>query len=174
MSSKWYSRNDKQTVCYQNICFDVYMYQKFLIFFYFQVQRLSCAVPFTLPHSTTCDTTCQGFFIPKDTVVMISLYSIFMDEDLWGDPEVFRPERFIKEDGTINRGLTDNVTSFSLGRRRCVGEALAKMELFLFFTTLMQKVQICKPPGVKKMNFKSAYNLSHDLLPFEICVKQRV
>ena len=69
-----------------------------------------------MPHAATCDTTLRGYDIPQGTVVIVSLYSIFMDEDLWGDPENFRPERFLTSEGKLDRGLVENVTAFSLGK----------------------------------------------------------
>ena len=32
---------------------------------------------------------------------MVNLKSVLMDKEYWGDPEVFRPDRFIKEDGSL-------------------------------------------------------------------------
>ena len=139
----------------------------------YEVFRYSGAVPFTLPHATTCDTTLQGYDIPEGTVVLVNLYSICMDKELWGDPETFRPERFLDGEGELDRGLVEQVSTFSLGRRRCVGEFLAKMELFVFVTTLIQRVRFCRPPDLPEYHLTARFGLSRDVDPFDVCVQPR-
>ena len=58
---------------------------------------------------------------------------------IWGDPENFRPERFLDEHGNIIK--REELIPFSIGRRICLGESLAKMELFLYLATLFQKFE---------------------------------
>ena len=139
----------------------------------YEVLRFSCAVPFGLPHCTTRDTTLRGYDIPEGTVVLVNLHSIFVDEELWGDPRAFRPERFLGEGGGLDRGLVEQVAAFSLGRRRCVGEFLARMELFLFFTTLLQRLRFYRPPGHPGYTLEADYGLTHDIKPFQVCVSPR-
>lgn len=35
-------------------------------------------------------------------MILPNLDSLMMDEDVWGDPQVFRPERFINSDGKLS------------------------------------------------------------------------
>lgn len=69
--------------------------------------------------------------------------------ETWGDPEVFRPERFIMEDGTLNRHH-HAFLPFGYGKRVCLGESLARDELFLFTSSLFQRF-IVKPDPSKPM-----------------------
>ena len=58
----------------------------------------------------------------------------------WGDGEVFRPERFLTEgEGVTEVRRDEHFIPFSVGKRQCLGETLAKNELFLFFTALVQQ-----------------------------------
>jgi len=77
----------------------------------------------------------DGFVIPKNTQVIPSLYSVSMDEELWEDPEEFNPTRFLNEDGAVVK--PDFWMPFGAGRRMCLGDTLAKQELYLFFTSLV-------------------------------------
>ncbi|XP_036141528.1 probable cytochrome P450 304a1 [Monomorium pharaonis] len=52
-------------------------------------------------HRCARKTTLGGYEIPENTPIFINLAAIHHDSDLWGDPEVFRPERFLKEDGQL-------------------------------------------------------------------------
>lgn len=58
-----------------------------------------------------------------------------MDEELWEDPEEFNPNRFLDASGALNK--PDYWMPFGAGRRMCLGDILAKQELFLFFTSLV-------------------------------------
>ncbi|KAL8563349.1 hypothetical protein ACOMHN_042047 [Nucella lapillus] len=139
----------------------------------YEVLRFCGAVPLSIPHATTCDTTLQGYDIPAGTVVLVNLYSVFTDEKLWGDPKVFRPKRFLDSEGQLDRGLVEQSPVFSLGHRRCVGEFLARMELFLFTGTLIQRLKVCKPPGDSSFELKASFSLSVEVEPFNICVSPR-
>ena len=79
---------------------------------------------------------------------MPNIWAIHMDKEAWGDPEVFRPERFLKEDGTMGPRISSWLP-FSTGRRVCVGEAVAKAELHLTLATFVQRYNFSPPPGVK-------------------------
>ncbi|KAL3883928.1 hypothetical protein ACJMK2_030154, partial [Sinanodonta woodiana] len=55
----------------------------------------------SLPHSVPYDVIFKGYTIPKDTIILPDLDSVLSDPDVWGDPEVFRPERFISKEGSL-------------------------------------------------------------------------
>ncbi|NXC43053.1 CP2DH protein, partial [Penelope pileata] len=110
-----------------------------------EAQRCGDIVPTGLPHMTHRDTELQGFFIPKGTTVITNLNSVLKDETVWKKPNEFYPEHFLDENGQFVR--PEAFLPFSAGRRACPGEQLARMELFLFFTTLMQKFTFVLPEG---------------------------
>lgn len=68
---------------------------------------------------------------------------------LWEDPSEFRPERFLTADGTINKVLSEKVILFGLGKRKCIGETIARLEVFLFLAILLHQVEFHVTPGVK-------------------------
>lgn len=80
----------------------------------------------------------RGYMIPKDTLLIQNLYFIHHDPRVWGDPENFRPERFLSPDGKTFK-KHDALMPFSTGRRQCLGESLARDSLFLFTTNIFQR-----------------------------------
>lgn len=110
--------------------------------------RMSSIAP-VVSHCTTKDTTLNGYDIPKGTRVLANLYSVAFDEDYWGDPKSFRPDRFLAKNGEIDLEKASYVLPFSAGRRRCLGEKFARVEIFLMFVTILQKLLIIKPQGEK-------------------------
>lgn len=57
-------------------------------------------------------------------------------ESIWGDPEVYRPERWLGEEGRI---LEKDFHPFSLGPRACIGRNLALMQLYTFIATFFYR-----------------------------------
>ncbi|XP_072534409.1 cytochrome P450 1B1 [Salminus brasiliensis] len=120
----------------------------YVVAFIYEVMRFTSFVPLTIPHCTTADTSINGYPIPKGTVIFINQWSLNHDSTKWDQPENFNPERFLDENGALNKDLTSNVLIFSLGKRRCIGEELSKMQLFLFTTLLVHQCNFVaeKPP----------------------------
>ena len=87
-----------------------------------------------------------GYDVPKGTQVFINLAFMHIDERVWDNPQEFRPERFIDEDGNL-APKPANFLPFSTGRRQCVGEALAKMELHVIIGMLLQRFNFYPEPG---------------------------
>ncbi|XP_054421232.1 cytochrome P450 1A1-like [Pteronotus mesoamericanus] len=117
--------------------------------FILETFRHSSFVPFTIPHSTTRDTSLRGFYIPKGRCVFVNQWQVNHDQKLWDNPSEFRPERFLTPNGTINKELSEQVILFGLGKRRCIGETIARLEIFLFLAILLHQVEFSMPPGVK-------------------------
>ncbi|XP_040920999.1 cytochrome P450 2K1-like [Toxotes jaculatrix] len=113
-----------------------------------ETQRLANIVPMAVPHRTSQDVTFQGHFIKKGTTVYPLLTSVLYDESEWERPHTFYPAHFLDKDGKFVK--RDAFMPFSAGRRVCLGEGLARMELFIFFTTLLQRFRFTPPPGVSE------------------------
>uniref|UniRef100_A0A3P9BMB5 Cytochrome P450 2K1 n=1 Tax=Maylandia zebra TaxID=106582 RepID=A0A3P9BMB5_9CICH len=111
-----------------------------------ETQRLANIVPMSVPHQTSQDVTFKGYFIKKGTIVFPLLTSVLYDESEWESPHTFNPSHFLDKKGQFVR--RDAFMPFSAGRRMCLGEGLAKMELFLFFTSLIQRFRFTPPPGI--------------------------
>uniref|UniRef100_W8BF24 Putative cytochrome P450 304a1 n=2 Tax=Ceratitis capitata TaxID=7213 RepID=W8BF24_CERCA len=108
--------------------------------------RIETLVPSDVPHRAMEDTELLGYKIPKHTIVVPSLYAYHADERVWGDPQKFRPERFLDE----NRKLSlkkDVSLPFGAGKRLCAGETFARNMLFLLTTSLCQNFNFVLAPG---------------------------
>lgn len=103
----------------------------------YEVQRVADLVPFSVPHETTEDTTIGDYRIPKRTAVFFNLSHGLKDPKYWEAPDQFRPQHFLTEDGKVVK--PDHFLPFSSGKRVCLGESLARLELFVFLTTLIHR-----------------------------------
>ncbi|KAF7988456.1 hypothetical protein HCN44_001029 [Aphidius gifuensis] len=99
--------------------------------------------PLGLPRKTMEDVSLEGYNIPKDTMVIVNFKSAHFDESCWDKPNEFMPERFLDENGNFRR-RTDFLP-FSSGKRRCLGETLARSSIFIFFTCILHSFKIDVP-----------------------------
>lgn len=127
-----------------------------------ETQRLASIVPM-LTHKTSQDVTFQGHFIKKGTAVTPLLTSVLYDETEWENPHRFHPAHFLDKDGKFVK--REAFMPFSAGRRACVGESLARMELFIFFTSLLQHFRFTPPPGVSEDELDLTPRVGHILNP---------
>ncbi|KAM9241759.1 LOW QUALITY PROTEIN: cytochrome P450 2J2 [Dugong dugon] len=103
-----------------------------------EVQRMCNIIPVNVPREVTIDTAVAGYFLPKGTVIR--------DPAEWATPETFSPEHFL-ENGQFKK--REAFLPFSMGKQVCLGEQLARSELFIFFTSLIQKVTFRTPANEK-------------------------
>lgn len=101
-----------------------------------EVQRFMDLAPTAVPHKVTKDTEFQNYLIPEGTMVLPLLSSVLSDPKLFKNPLEFDPENFLDDNGCFKKN--EAFLAFGLGKRVCLGEGLARMELFLFFTSLLQ------------------------------------
>ncbi|NXU57844.1 CP1A5 protein, partial [Turnix velox] len=128
--------------------------------FILETFRHSSFLPFTIPHSTTRDTVLNGYYIPKDCCVFINQWQVNHDKKLWKDPMAFKPERFLNSKGTdLNKTDGEKVLMFGLGKRRCIGEQIARWQVFLFLSTLLQQLEFSLCDG-KKADMTPIYGLA--------------
>ena len=137
-----------------------------------EILRMGSVAPLSLPHYTIEDTKLLGYDIPKGTVAFFNLHSANYDSDVWDSPYEFKPERFINKDGQLFKEKIDFVLSFGAGRRRCLGEQLARIELFLYISHLLQRCTVVKPSG-ETYNMKGEVTLAHAPRPYRIQVLPR-
>ncbi|XP_048846357.1 cytochrome P450 2K1-like [Brienomyrus brachyistius] len=138
-----------------------------------EIQRMANIVPLNLPHVTSCDVVFQGYHIRKGTAVIPLLTSVLRDESEWESPNTFNPGHFLDDQGRFMK--RDAFMPFSAGRRICLGESLARMEIFLFFTSLLLKFRFTPPPGLSEsdLDLTPAVGLIYNPPTHKLCAVSR-
>ena len=124
-------------------------------------------------HKSVVDTTLQGYHIPKDSTVLINLWSLHHDPDIWDAPNEFKPQRFLNKDGKFVLPNADHFHPFSAGRRQCLGESLARTELFLVLARLLHSFRFENPPGCDLPSLEPITGIALMPKPFKVCAFKR-
>nr|XP_033937131.1 cytochrome P450 2J6-like [Pseudochaenichthys georgianus] len=159
-----------------------------------EIQRMGNIVPLNLPHVTNRDVQLGGYTIPKGVTIIPNLTSVLYDKNEWETPNTFNPGHFLNKEGKFVTQAA--FIPFSAGEKQyhkkkqfcldkvelqvvqghhlrdCLGENLARMELFLFFTSFMQYFNFSMPAGVKPvLDFRFGVTLAP--VEYEICITSR-
>ncbi|XP_070306928.1 cytochrome P450 2F3 isoform X1 [Odocoileus virginianus] len=137
-----------------------------------EVQRFADVIPMSLPHRVTRDTNFRGFTIPRGTDVITLLHTVHYDPSQFLKPTEFNPERFL--DANMSFKKSPAFMPFSAGRRLCLGEALARMELFLYFTAILQSFSLQPLGAPEDIDLTPlSSGLGNVPRPYQLCVRAR-
>ncbi|KAJ8022818.1 Cytochrome P450 2J5 [Holothuria leucospilota] len=136
-----------------------------------ETQRMGDVAPLGVVHEVARDTRLGDFMLPKGTMVQSNLTAVFRDPQLWKDPDTFNPGRFINEEGHFFK--PKEFIPFSTGHRVCLGEQLARMELFIFITHLLSTFKFSIPEGTPPPSLEATTGITRTPKPFEITVECR-
>ncbi|KAH7718340.1 Protein CYP-33E1 [Aphelenchoides avenae] len=116
-----------------------------------EIQRLCNILQQNILHRTTRDVVVDGYLLPKGITIVPQMSTIHYDEKIFPNPKRFDPERFVDKNGRFKP--MPEVFPFSIGKRQCLGESLARMELFLFLANLLNQFKFsagAKPPSLER------------------------
>ena len=133
-----------------------------------EVQRMAMVAPGSLPHILTRNTVVDGYSFQKGTIFVANLSKFLMDPEVFAEPKSFNPERFIDENGKLKK--IEQFVPFGLGKRICMGESLAKNEMFLFFVRMLQRISFEVTNKLPSPN-DVIYGLTRMPKPYEVKVK---
>ncbi|UYV61952.1 hypothetical protein LAZ67_1007151 [Cordylochernes scorpioides] len=135
--------------------------------FVLEILRWQTIAPLSLPRRTSTTVQMAGYTLPEGTMVIPNLYACHHDRKYWGDPETFRPERFLNENGT-KLVKHEAFMPFTLGRRSCPGEGLAISELFLYTAAIANRFQVALVPGTSP-TFEGITHLVYEPVHINFC-----
>ncbi|XP_060784434.1 cytochrome P450 2D14-like isoform X2 [Neoarius graeffei] len=100
------------------------------------------------------------------TLIIPNLSSVLSEEGQWKFPHDFNPSNFLNEQGQFEK--PEAFLPFSSGPRVCLGESLARMELFLFLVTLLRRFQFIWPEDAREPDFTPVFGLTITPKPYRM------
>ncbi|XP_063289451.1 cytochrome P450 2G1-like [Pelobates fuscus] len=131
-----------------------------------EMQRCIDLLPLGMPRKTTRDINFRGYSIPKDTCVFPILSSVLKDPSCFPFPTQFNPQNFLDEKGEFKKN--DASMPLAAGKRNCLGEALVRMELYLFIVTVLQNFTLKSPVPIEELDITPVYGLGNLPKPYTI------
>ncbi|KAM3609398.1 uncharacterized protein V6R79_014182 [Siganus canaliculatus] len=136
-----------------------------------EVQRVANTLPLSVFHCTTKHTELMGYSIPKGTLIIPNLSSLLNEEGQWKYPHEFNPENFLNDQGEFVK--QEAFMPFSAGPRVCLGEGLARMQLFLITVTLLRKFKFIWPEDAGEPDFTPVFGVTQTPKPYCMRVQLR-
>nr|BAF49324.1 flavonoid 3'-hydroxylase [Lobelia erinus] len=127
--------------------------------------RLHPSTPLSLPRMAAESCEINGYFIPKGSTVLVNVWAIARDPDIWAEPLEFRPQRFLPGGEKANVDVKGNdfeVIPFGAGRRVCAGLSLGLRMVQLVTATLVHSFDWELADGQKpeELNMEEGYGLT--------------
>ncbi|XP_027132226.1 cytochrome P450 17A2 isoform X1 [Larimichthys crocea] len=133
--------------------------------------RIRPVSPVLIPHTAMTDSSIGGHSVSCGTRVLVNMWSIHHDPRHWDKPDLFNPDRFLDDQG--QRVTPSCFLPFGAGPRVCVGESLARLELFLFLSSLLQRISFRLPDGAPLPNLQGRLGVVLQPLPYKVAVAPR-
>ncbi|KAF8968747.1 cytochrome P450 [Flammula alnicola] len=135
-----------------------------------EVLRMNPMVPLGMPHRLMEDDFYRSFYIPAGTTVLANIYAILRD---CHEPDVFRPQRYLEDDG-----LPDpHGVIFGFGRRICPGRYLAEASYWAMAANMIAAFDISKALDEHGNDVNGEYEFTHGFVrhpkPFKCSIKPR-
>ncbi|KAK9401429.1 cytochrome P450 2J5-like [Crotalus adamanteus] len=131
-----------------------------------EMQRVKYVLLFGIPRQSTKDVKMRGYHIPK-TIIIPDLRSVLLDPEQWETPEEFNPNHFLDKDEKFME--REEFLPFGIGVRACVGQQLARIEIFIFLTSLLRAFSFRLPEGVKELNEAPIVKVTLHPHPYKLC-----
>lgn len=113
--------------------------------FIHEVLRISSINFIGTPHMNMKAAKIGEYDVPAGTTVFAFLWYIMNDPEYWESPRELRPERFLTESGAFAKD--ERLIPYLVGRRQCLGMALAQTEMFLFFAEIVREFRLVEEPS---------------------------
>ncbi|XP_037118595.1 steroid 17-alpha-hydroxylase/17,20 lyase isoform X1 [Syngnathus acus] len=137
----------------------------------YEGMRIRPVSPVLIPHIAVTDSSIGCHTIPSGTRVLVNMWAIHHHPDHWDRPDLFQPDRFLNDQG--QRVTPSCFLPFGAGPRICVGESLARMELFLFLSCMLQRMSFILPDGASPPNLQGRLGVVLQPLPYKVAVRPR-
>ncbi|KAG1757058.1 cytochrome P450 [Suillus lakei] len=125
-----------------------------------------------LAHRTTHDVIWENYCIPAGTTLFGNHWSISRDPDVYPEPDAFKPQRWIDDQGLLRDDL--KFPSFGFGRRVCPGQHVANRSVFINSLLILWAFQLTLDPAKPLIDTGFMNGATSDVPPCAIEFETRI
>ncbi|THU90948.1 cytochrome P450 [Dendrothele bispora CBS 962.96] len=134
--------------------------------------------PMGFPHMLDEEDEYNGYRIPKHSIVLPNMWAMFHNEEVYPDPEPFKPERFLHPDGTLNGAVqAPEEIVFGFGRRICPARYMAYSSIWITIASLLSTYDISKARdeqgNIIEPSYECTSTLAYMPVPFKCSITPR-
>ncbi|CAL9167340.1 unnamed protein product [Musa hybrid cultivar] len=141
-----------------------------------EAMRLHPSTPLSLPHFSHEDCEVNGYYIPKNTRLLVNIWAIGRDPEVWEEPLVFDPDRFITGKGARYdpQGNDFEFIPFGAGRRVCAGKLVGMVFVQYLLGMLVHAFDWSLPDG-EELNMDEKFGLAlPKAVPLKVFLRPRL
>ncbi|KAI0669479.1 cytochrome P450 [Trametes maxima] len=139
-----------------------------------EILRWHPPAPTGIPHLLKEDDTYKGYHIPRGSIVMGNVWGITHDTDKYPEPFAFRPERYLRADGSFDCSTNDpSRYVFGFGRRVCPGKFLAEDSTWLTVAQFLAVFTVSVPEGAPPPKVEFVSGAISRPVPFSCTIRPR-
>ncbi|EIN06323.1 cytochrome P450 [Punctularia strigosozonata HHB-11173 SS5] len=140
-----------------------------------EVHRFRPVFPMAIPHASIDDVWYGGYIIPRNSTIVVNLWGIYHDPEVFDQPDVFNPDRFLKSEFGVKPGIDDaafkHSMPFGVGRRICPGRHVADQTLHIQTMDLVWGFDFTSDEAVDIDAYEPYIIMSP--IPFKFTIKPR-
>ncbi|KAJ7185509.1 cytochrome P450 [Mycena filopes] len=107
-----------------------------------EIGRWNPVAPLAFPHMLSVDDTYNGYHLKAGSVVFPNSWAILHDPAVYLEPHLFKPERFLTDEGKLDPQMKDPEAPWGFGRRVCPGRKLATSSMYIAIATVLATFEI--------------------------------
>lgn len=131
-----------------------------------EAMRMLPPTPFNIPRKTPPEgCTILGQHVPGDTSVSMSSFVAHRDEKVFPEPETYRPERWLGEEG---KRLQPYFLTFSAGARGCIGRNISYLEQLVLTASMVRRYEFALPSPAWEQVRHEHFNHNPGALPLKV------
>lgn len=123
---------------------------------FYETLRLYPPVPFELKQCSLPTTLPDGTFLPQDSILVWATWAMNRSHLTWGpDADVFKPERWLDENGNLITKSAFEFPVFNGGPRTCLGKKMAEIVAVQTICCLLERFEFRCVDGEERVSRNS-------------------
>jgi len=129
-----------------------------------EIFRMYSIVPLGVAHATSADDIYEDILIPKGATIVANVWGMLHNEDVYPEPDIFKPERFLVNGKLRDVKSVDSIV-YGFGRRVCPGRYSADGSIWIGMALILSAFKITKALNERGEEIEFEPTFTYGLVP---------